>query len=209
MATSKNSKISLNFLLVGHTRFAPDRIFGLIKMKYEKADIDTFRDFVLCVVGASPSGVSLAVPTHNPITKVKHVKWNRWDAFLHQFYDPLPHITRYHHFTFREEEITDVGCQTFADAPIQLIKIMRINPANNENGPEEIPPKGLSSQRQWYLYRELRPLCSNQANADKFFKKPKRELPGRRRKSKARGASRGRGGSRAGTGRGRGRGKTT
>lgn len=210
MATDKNKKISINFLLVGHTRFAPDRIFGLIKTRYKKANIDTFRDFVHCVVEASPSGFSLAVPTYNPVTKIKYVKWYQWDTFLQQYYTSLPNITRYHYFTFTYG--MDVECKEFADSNVKLVKVLKIGAAIRSDAlPNEII-QGLSLKRQWYLYKELRPLCVNSANADKFIKEPKKKLPVRRGSARGRSdtdnssaggcghGSRGRGGS----GRGRG-----
>jgi hypothetical protein len=180
--TGLNKKISLNFLLVGHTKFAPDRVFGLIKLTLAKWVIDTMRDFIRCVVSASPGGHSLAVPTSNPVTKQTFVKWYTWDAYLRQFYKPLLKLTQYHHFNFSNDR-EGVQCKEFADSEIKIFNLMRQTPPPAKY-PEEKPAERLSLERQWYLYENLRPLCTNPAKADHFIKKPAKALPKKRRQRK-------------------------
>jgi hypothetical protein len=124
----KNEKVSLNFLLVGHTRFSPDRVFGLIKHTYSRADIDTFREFVHLVVAASPpSGHSLAVPVFDSQSKKAFVQWKRWDVWLLKYFHKVPNITRYHHFTL-EADKNYVSCQEFANTAAVKSDNIKINP---------------------------------------------------------------------------------
>lgn len=46
MITGKNKFISLNFLLAGHTKFGPDRNFGILKAKYAISEVDCLQDFI-------------------------------------------------------------------------------------------------------------------------------------------------------------------
>ena len=49
--TNKNKEISLSFLIAGHTKFAPDRGFGLLKRKYRKMKVDCLTDLQKMVEG--------------------------------------------------------------------------------------------------------------------------------------------------------------
>ena len=166
-----NKEISLNFLLVGHTKFAPDRMFGLIKLYYRRCIIDTFQQFIECVAAASPSGHVLAVPTMFPNKRSPNVIWNEWTTFLKAFYQPCKKLTTYHHFLFTSER-TDVGCKEFADSAVSFVDIKKGEPIGQ---PDEITPPGLSLERRWYLFTEVRPLCSNPANADHFMRQPSKK----------------------------------
>lgn len=80
-----NRKMSLNFLLTGHTRFGPDRMFGLLKMKYSQCNIDCYEDLVACVNESS-------VNHHNISVRSTNVIWRQWQDFLKGFYAPLKGI---------------------------------------------------------------------------------------------------------------------
>jgi hypothetical protein len=129
-----NRKISFNSLLTGHTRFGPDRMFGLIKMKYTRSNIDCFEDFVACVN-------ELSVNHHNIAVRSTDVVWRNWHQFLKDSYAPLKGkvlscsatlcttslhcvlgivslsvfsgITKYHHFEFNDDN--KIICREFAD----------------------------------------------------------------------------------------------
>ena len=44
VSTHKNEQISFSFMLAGHTKFAPDRYFGLVKRKYKHSHVATLSD---------------------------------------------------------------------------------------------------------------------------------------------------------------------
>ena len=172
--TNQNKKITMNFLLVGHTRFSPDRIFGLIKLKYTKATIDTFAELVQCVVDASPGGHSCAVPMYDPTTNRVFVSWYDWDHFLAPSYNRLVGITKYHHFTFTDNNL-EIQCQIYADSACEAFTLLSSEVPTGR--PVEIKAAGLSTARKWYLFKEVRPLCSNPDKRDDFIKKPRAPLP--------------------------------
>ena len=101
--TGKNKSISLNFLLTGHTKFSPDRNFGILKSKHAKSTVDCLQDFIQVVNSCLPKSFNMAVPTRDPVTNVRNVTWAECDTFLKQSFKSIPSITKYHHFdSFRK-----------------------------------------------------------------------------------------------------------
>ena len=43
--TGLNRTIQISFLPAGHTKFAPDWCFGLLKQKFRRTDVDSLLDF--------------------------------------------------------------------------------------------------------------------------------------------------------------------
>lgn len=81
--TNLNKTISLNFLISGHTKFGPDRMFGLIKMKYSRSYVDCYDDLVRCVNESSIRGLNVSV-------RDQDIDWRDWDNFLKDSYTTLP-----------------------------------------------------------------------------------------------------------------------
>ena len=48
--------IELSFLIVGHTKFAPDGYFGLIRKRYRRSNIGTIEDLVQTILASSANG---------------------------------------------------------------------------------------------------------------------------------------------------------
>nr|XP_022909686.1 uncharacterized protein LOC111420871 [Onthophagus taurus] len=90
-----NESISLNFLLTGHTKFSPDRSFGLVKLEYSRSNVDCYQDFEDVVVRSSHNKFNQAV-------NGSKIEWRSWDSYFGEFYKRLPGITKYHHFDFRK-----------------------------------------------------------------------------------------------------------
>ena len=44
--TGKNDSIELSFMLVGHTKFSPERFLGLIKKVYQHSSVSTLSQLV-------------------------------------------------------------------------------------------------------------------------------------------------------------------
>lgn len=78
----KNKSISLNFLLTGHTKFSPDRSFGLIKSEFARSNVDCYKDFEEVVNRSSHKKFNVAV---NGST----IQWRMWDTHFKDFYRTL------------------------------------------------------------------------------------------------------------------------
>lgn len=159
VATRKNQKISLNFMLSGHTKFGPDRYFGLIKKLYGQSDIDSMEDIISCVQNSSHSGFN------EP--RVASDLWYNWTDFLSQFYKKLNGVGTYHHFTFEENRVTVKRLASSDETDEFYLQLLPPS-----GFPEKITPGGLSVKRQWYLYEEVRSLCRLDENRDKVAPKP-------------------------------------
>ena len=89
--------ITLNFLLTGHTKFAPDWCFGLLKKQYRVTDVSSLEE--LCDVVRASSVTKLNVPQlvgKEDGTQI--VPQYDWQSFLKPFFKTLPQIKKYHHF---------------------------------------------------------------------------------------------------------------
>lgn len=78
-----NESISLNFLLTGHTKFSPDRSFGLVKLEYSRSNVDYYQDFEDVVIRSSHKNFNQAV-------NGSKIEWRSWDTYFGGFYKRLP-----------------------------------------------------------------------------------------------------------------------
>lgn len=167
--SGKNDNISLHFLLTGHTKFSPDRNFGIIKSKFAKSDVDCLQD---CIEVVNKSPFNVAVPSFDPSTNTRNVRWAEWDGYLRQYFKNIPNLTKYHHFYFDREG--KIKARLFCDQP----EIVLLETDNNMLSKAQVFPlkeiemKGLSSDRAWYLYEQIRPLCNKDSSKDLVAPKP-------------------------------------
>ncbi|KAF2906157.1 hypothetical protein ILUMI_00015 [Ignelater luminosus] len=89
-------------------------------------------------------------------------------------------ITRYHRFTFIGEK---VFCKQFVNSEEEQFHLQIFSPSHG-NLPPGIQPAGLSLERQWYLYKHIRPLCIDWNKQDLVAPKPEAELNKNKRKKK-------------------------
>ena len=88
--------INLNFMVVGHTKFAPDWCFGLLKQKYRRTSVSCLEDIVQLTNNSTTTGVNLAqlVGTEE---QTANVSLNKWQTFLAEGFRPLNGIQQYQH----------------------------------------------------------------------------------------------------------------
>jgi hypothetical protein len=72
-------------------------------------------------------------------------------------------IKKYHHFRFSSSSPGNVFAREHADTTETQLSLLRDDwhPAPDDLAPL-IAPKGLSDERQWYLYKRIRPFCSEE-----------------------------------------------
>lgn len=90
--------VRCSFLIVGHTKFGPDRCVGIIKRSYELNYISSIYEFG-SMVESSSSGINKAelVGTHDGTVIVPVYNWSAY-PYLEQFFRTLPNIKSYQHF---------------------------------------------------------------------------------------------------------------
>lgn len=152
--------ITYSFLVAGHTKFAPDRCFGLIKKAYKVNYVSSLYKFARLVETSSSTGINKAqlVGTHDGRVIVPVYDWI---LFLGQYFKKFPNISKFHHFRFSQENPGVVFFKEFVSSPEQSFMLLKRNVIlpSSSTLPNEINPDGLTAERKIYLYREIRQFC--------------------------------------------------
>ena len=61
--TKRNDTVQLSFMLVEHTKFAPDCFFGLFKRQFRSTTVDTMYNMVRVMKESSVAGKNIPMPT--------------------------------------------------------------------------------------------------------------------------------------------------
>ena len=151
--------ITLSFKVVGHTKFTPDSCFGLIKQCYQRTNIECLSDIVNVV---NKSGyIKTSWYTRRPSS---HSVLRLADISLTSL-QKIQNIKRFHEFKFLAEHPGKVICKLYSDS--EEIKLdMRLDPLwepNISDLPPLVQPRGLSLERQLYLYEKICPFCTERS----------------------------------------------
>ena len=151
--------VRYSFLIAGHTKFAPDRCFGIIKKLYKQNYISSIYEFAN-MVESSSTGVNKAqlVGTHDGTVIVPVYDWC---SYLEQYFKRLPNIKSYHHLRFTKDEPGRVYFKESDLSPEQSLMLLK-NPAilpPASRLPAKVNPTWLSQDRKQYLFREIRQFC--------------------------------------------------
>ena len=175
VATGRNQSIQLSFMLAGHTKFAPDRHFGLIKKLYRCTRVDTIACLLRLVEKSSICGANKAQLIRE-LDGSTAVYFYDWVEFLKSKYKPVPSITSYHVFTVRNAKPDVISLQVHSNGEEKHLSIEKTRPSTDRL-PQELHTKGLDLERQWYLYEKIRPFCSSNLAADLTCPKPSLSKP--------------------------------
>lgn len=154
-----HDQIDLSFMVVGHTKFAPDGYFGLIKYRYRRSDVYTYHQLADLIEASSEHGHNLCQryldQQENP-----NFTYRDFRHWLLKYFKKLPNITKYHHFHFdhRKPGMVQVK-KTIDGAPREFNLLKKEFPFDVSIPPplpKDIKPKGLSAKRAWYLYEQIR-----------------------------------------------------
>ncbi|XP_014674791.1 PREDICTED: uncharacterized protein LOC106814923 [Priapulus caudatus] len=152
--------ISLNFLVAGHTKFAPDWCFGLVKQKYRRTMVSSLDNFVDVVNSSTIVGTNIAqkVGTSSGDVIVPYYDWNK---FLSLYFRTVPGIKKFQHFRFDAAHPGEVFRKEYADSAEENFQLLRdVNNLPQASKPGTIPPPGLSYERKLYLFDKIREFCS-------------------------------------------------
>ena len=92
-----HKSVSLHFMVPGHTKFAPDACFGLIKKKFSVSEVNCLDDIKQVVTGSSKVNLAQVVGTEN---QAMEVPTYNWQDFLSPYFRPLEGIKNLHHFRY-------------------------------------------------------------------------------------------------------------
>lgn len=152
-----HSAVTINFMPPGHTKFAPDWCFGLLKRRFRRAHVSCLDDLQDVVKESTPvsrlnipqlvgsEDATVIVPTYD------------WHSFFTPAYKPLPGIKPIGHFRFDSQHPGKVFYKTMiADAEKEMMLAVPDQVAQLPRMPAIIPPAGLSRERQQYLFQHIR-----------------------------------------------------
>ena len=137
--------ISLNFLIAGHTKFAPDGCFGLLKQAFRGHAVSSLEQFRSVVNGGARINSAQLVGTEDGTCYVPVVDWQ---AQLSPSYKPLVGIKGYQHFRFDSAHPEKVFARVTLDSPVTTFTLIfgevRALPTI---APVAVPALGMSAQR--------------------------------------------------------------
>ena len=157
--TGLHTNVTYSFLVVGHTKFSPDWCFGLFKRLFKRTKVDCMADIAAVVDTSAVCNVPQIV--HSEDTQI--VPTHDWSSFLLPHFKKISNIKKYHHFHFSSSTPGTVFVKEHADTPEVPLPILRHSwqPTQGEL-PPRVEPKGLSDERQWYLYERIHPFCAHE-----------------------------------------------
>ena len=150
--------IEYNFLLAGHTKFAPDWCFGLVKQKTRKTFISSLFDIARTVEDSASVNTVELVGLHNGRVLIPTYDWM---SYLETFFKKIPQLKSYHHFRFDKDFPGMVFCKQYWSSEEKALNILKSERNIPQSGllPPVITPKGISRERAEYLFKEVREFC--------------------------------------------------
>ena len=160
VATGLNDKVEISFMLVGHTKFAPDWCFGLLKQKFRRTKVGCLDDIVRVVNDSAKVNYAELVGREDGTVLVPQYDWAEYFTpfFKRQGFKGIKSL---HHLVFSRTTPGYVVVREYNDSPEKKLKILSDEylhwvPSSSEL-PPVIDPPGLSQERKEYLFREFCP----------------------------------------------------
>ena len=155
-----NESIEISFLLVGHTKFAPDWCFGLVKQLFRKSTVGCLDDMVRVVNQSATTNYAQLVGTEDGTRFVEQFDWASFFApyFRRTAFDG---IKSWHHLVFSSSHPSQCTDREFCDSDEEkTILLLHKDHLDWQPDPETLPPTiqppGLSRERKTYLYNKIR-----------------------------------------------------
>ena len=150
--------VTLSFMMVGHTKFAPDWCFGLVKRRLRRERVSCLSDVAAAVEVSAEANTAVLVGSEDG---TPYVPVYNWSAFLAPHFRKVPGLKQYHHLTIRCEASGTVLLKMTADCGEEKLPLLRDGwvPCARDL-PAVIPPPGLSRERQQYLHDHIRDYCT-------------------------------------------------
>ena len=155
--------ITISFMIVGHTKFAPDRCFGLFKRLFWRTVFGCLDDIVGVVARSAEVNHAQLVAKQNGEVLVPTYNWSE-ELQPHFKQTAFRGIKKYHHFHFDSRKPGKMYVKMYSDEPeeIELLTDPNWRPSASEL-PQVVTPAGLSKERQQYLYEKIREFCPEYA----------------------------------------------
>lgn len=158
-----NDDIECSFMMPYHTRFGPDWCFGLIKLKYKRSYVSSVSQLGDVVSGSTTKTINVPQHVSDPNSGEILVTVRDWKPYLEKRFKKIPNITRYQHFRFSIHHPGAVFVRELPSSPENKINVL-LQPVEEVPFlplPRNIIPAGLSAERAWYLYEQIREHCDS------------------------------------------------
>ena len=156
--TGRHTQITLSFLVVGHTKFSPDWCFGLFKRLYRRSRVGSLQAIAQVVNDSATCNSAQLNVTEDGTVVVPVLNW--MDFFAPNL-KKLAGIKKLHHFRFPSSDPGVVYVRVHSDEAEVKITLLKNKDWCPDPSllPHQIMPKGLSTERQWYLFDKIREFC--------------------------------------------------
>ena len=151
VGTGLHKSACISFMVAGHTKFAPDWGFGLLKRKTRRTFVSSQADIEAATTASSICNAVQCVGTQDGDVNVPTYDWA---AFLANSYRAIVGLLSYHSFSVSADVMV---VREYARSPANRLVIGKGPCPTGE--PVVIAPKGLSAERQAYLFKEIREFC--------------------------------------------------
>ena len=158
--TGLHKEVIISFLPVGHTKFAPDWCFGLLKQRFRRTKIGDLDDIANCVSLSSSVNVPQLIGSLDATIFVPMYNWSEY--FEEQtIKTALKGITHMHHFRFNFSSPGVVFVKSESSGPERKINLLKNTSwvPSADDLPSLIIPTGLSAERKQYLFDKIREFC--------------------------------------------------
>jgi len=155
--TKQHMQIRVHFMPAGHTKFAPDWCFGLLKRNFRRSEVHCLDDLCKVVERSTVKGINKAQIVGTEDGKIQ-VPIFDWQEFFKPWFRPLKGVKSLQHFRFAHDcpgrvfykkKLGDVedsfDLVTDAEASAKLDAM-----------PAQLPPPGIPEARRNYLHQHIR-----------------------------------------------------
>ena len=141
------------------TKFSPDWCFGLFKRLYRRTKVGSLQSIFEVVNDSAECNFAQLVSREDGSTIVPTFDWT--DLFAPHM--KIVGIKKLHHFRMTSASPGCVFVREHIDSAEVTIKLLK-EPAWTPDVSDlpNVPPHGLSAERQWYLHEQIRPFCPDQ-----------------------------------------------
>ena len=146
-------------MMVGHTKFALDWAFGLLKQRFKRTKVGCLADLAKVVTDSATINHAQLVGKENGEVIVKQFDWATFFAkhFKWQGFDGIKSL---HHLVFRKATPGKVLVRMESDSKVQTLQVLAKNSLHWTPSPSEMPdqiiPAGLPPERSKYLFEKIR-----------------------------------------------------
>ena len=159
--TGLNQRIEISFMMVGHTKFALDWCFGLLKQRFRRTKVGCLDDIVKVVNDSAVVNYTQLVGKEDGTIIVPQYDWaTHFAPYFRR--SAFAGIKSLHHLVFDAEKKGQATVREWTDSKETVLKLLpkdsRWSPTRSDM-PPEIRPDGLSQERKQYLVDKIREFC--------------------------------------------------